>query len=126
MALPVKVALDTNMLLSISELKVDIFRQIRDALGKVDFIVPIQVIEELSSLSKNRKTHSKGAVIAMELIEKNNVKQVVVEAKNADEALIKLSDKAVIASNDRELTRVVTKKQGHVIFLRQKKFAEVI
>jgi len=126
MALPVRVALDTNMLLSISELKVDIFRQIRETFGKVDFIVPKQVIEELSRLAlKGKKSHA-SIRIAMELIEKNNVRLVVVKAGGADEALIKLSDKAVIASNDKALKMAVKEKHGRVIFLRQKKFAEVV
>ena len=60
------------------------------------------------------------------MIEKNNVRQVIVKAVGADEALIKLSDKAVIASNDKGLKLAVMEKHGRVIFLRQKKFAEIV
>ena len=56
------------------------------------------------------------------MIEKNNVRQVFVDAVGADEALLKLSDNAIIASNDMELKKAVKEKHGQVIFLRQKKF----
>ena len=59
MALPIKVALDTNMLLSVNELKIDIFQQIREGLGKVDFIVPKQVVAELLKLSTESKKSKK-------------------------------------------------------------------
>lgn len=125
MALPTKVALDTNILLAINELKIDVFGNIRENLGKVEFIIPTQVEEELAKLEKKNARGRKSVLIARESIKKNNVKHVRVNAKNADLALAKLSTRAIIASNDRELKKTVIKKNGHIIFLRQKKFIEV-
>jgi len=125
MELTTKVAIDTNMLLAINELKVDVFTQIKQTLGKVEFVVPKQVFEELIKIEKKGKTAQKNVNIAKILMKKNNVKKVRVNAKNADSALLKLSKGALIASNDKELKKAVQKNSGHVIYLRQGKFIEI-
>jgi len=125
MALTTKVAVDTNMLLAINEQNVDVFAQIKQTLGNVEFVVPNQVFEELINIEKKGKTAQKNVNIAKILMKKNKVKKVRVNAKNADSALLELSRDALIASNDKELKKAVKKNSGHVIYLRQGKFIEI-
>ena len=125
MVFKTKIVFDTNMLLAINEFKVDIFTQIREKFGNVEFGAPAQVFEELSQLSKSSKKAQIGAKIANQLIKKNKVKRLKINAKDADSALLKLSPKNIIASNDKELKKEIIRKNGRVIFLRQKKFVDI-
>ncbi len=125
MASTTRVALDTNMLLSINEQMVDIFPQIKQTLGLVSFVVPKQVLKELSEIEKKSAKAKKNVFVAKELMKKNAVKTVTINARNADEALLKLSPQMIVASNDKELKRAVIKNNGKVIFLRKNKFIEM-
>lgn len=124
MALTNKVGLDTNMLTAIFEFKIDVFEQIRNILGNVAFVVPNQVMDELDSLSKrnNRLKHS--CRIATEAMEKNRVRKIEVKARDADSALLKLSERMPIATNDKVLRSKIKKKGGKVLILRQRKYIE--
>ena len=121
-----KVALDTSMLLSIGELKLDVFEEISKKLGKTQFIVIEPVQKELLKLSKQGKKLGLNAGIADRLIRLNHAKILKAREKNADKALQKLSQKGVIiATNDRELRKNIQAKSGRIIFIKQKKFIEV-
>ena len=119
-----KVVVDTSMLLSIEENKVDFFEQARHLLGKTEFYVTEQVLEELEKLgAKNSKRAS--VAVAKKLLEHNNVKVWKVEARNADEAIEMLANKAIIATNDAKLRKNALKRGGRVMFLRKKQFIEM-
>ena len=82
-----KVALDTSMLLAMFESTVDIFDEIKGQLGKVDYSVPQQVVNELKMLEgKNQKMRVVVGVV-LQLLEKKEVKIVETEGKDGDEAL---------------------------------------
>ena len=117
-----RIALDTNILLAIEEFKVDVFTQLRGLFGKVDVIVPEQVIEELLRFRESNKKIGKSARVALEIISKKNVKKVEVKGKNADDALVALSGKAIIASLDKGLLKKLKEKNVMTLSLRQKKF----
>lgn len=121
-----KVALDTSMLLSIGELKIDVFEEISKKLGKTQFFVIEPVQKELLKLSKQGKKLCLNAEIADRLLKLNHAKILKVEEKNADRALEKLSQKGVIiATNDRELRKKIQAKSGRIILIKQKKFIEI-
>ncbi|MEK7540502.1 MAG: PIN domain-containing protein [Patescibacteria group bacterium] len=119
-----KVALDTNVLLSIEKFKVDVFTQLREQFGKVEFIVPKSVVEELEKLGSSNKTMKKSANVALELLRKNRAKTVEKTGKSADEDLLELSQNAWIATSDKKLLKKVLQRQGRVLILRQKKFMQ--
>ncbi len=121
----VKVALDTNILLAIEKFKVDVFEQLKAEFGKVEFLVPEQVFNELYGLSNGKSALSKSAKVALDILSKKNVKGLSVEAKGADEALISLSNQAFIASNDKKLLEKIVEKDGKILFLRQRKFVKM-
>jgi len=118
-----KVALDTNILFSISQYRVDIFEEIKRLLGKTAFFVSEAVDAELDKL---KDKHKKEVSIARLLMEKNLVKKVKTKAKKADNSLIELAEKGyIIATADKELKRKVKGKKGRLIYLRQKKYLEI-
>ena len=123
---PKSVAFDTNMLLNIKRFKIDVFEQSRKMLGKVEFMVPIQVMNELEGLEKEGGQLKQEVSIARQLIEKNKVEIVEVEAQNTDEALKKLCKQAIIATNDKELKDSIKELNGSILQLRQRKFLEII
>lgn len=119
-----KVALDTNVLLSIEKFKVDVFGQLKAHFGKVEFIVPKSVLEELEKLGEKNKSLKKSANVAFEALKKNKAKMTAKTGKNADEDLLELSQAAWVASSDKKLLKKVLDRQGRILILRQKKFMQ--
>ncbi len=120
------VAFDTNMLLNIARFKVDVFSEAKTLLGNnVEFVVPKQVFNEVSLLCNSRGKVGVEARLAKKLLLMRKVSVVEVDAESADDALKKLSKKAIIATNDKELKDSVRKMNGRVLFLRQRKFLEL-
>jgi rRNA-processing protein FCF1 len=117
-----KVVLDTNMLLAIGELKIDVFSGIEEEIGKTEFFVPEEVIQELKKLKEENKTKKKNAVIAEKLIEKKCIILNKGENKNADEKMMELAGKGfIIATNDKELRKKIKNNGFKTAFVRQKK-----
>lgn len=119
-----RIALDTNVLLSIERFRVDVFGQLREQFGKVEFIVPKSVVEELEKLGSSNKSLKRSANVALESLKKNSAKTVEKTGKSADEDLVELSQNAWIASSDKKLLKKVLQRQGRVLILRQKKFMQ--
>ena len=75
------------------------------------------------------KSKSKAAIaakIALELIEKKNVKIINTDEKKVDNTIIKLADKnTVVATNDRVLRKKIKDKNVKVLYLRSKKHLEM-
>ncbi len=59
-----KIVLDTNMLMAIGELKIDVFEGIEKEIGKTKFFVPEEVLKELEKLKEKNKTKKKNINIA--------------------------------------------------------------
>ena len=119
-----KVVVDTSMLMSIEENRVDFFEQARHMLGKPEFYVTEQVLEELERLGKKNSKKASVAV-AKKLLQNNNVKVWKVKAMNADDALEILSKKAIIATNDAKLRKRAIQNGARVMFLRKRQFIEI-
>ncbi len=103
-----KVVLDTNVLLMISE-GIDVFSAIEDAvLCKCEFIVPKHVVKELQRLSESESVRiRKAAALALRMINEKGVRIVEVDAVDADEAVLvaALRERAAVATNDKDLRR---------------------
>lgn len=117
-----KVALDTNMLLAIEQLGVDVFFQIEEKFGKdTETCMPKQVLEELEKFEKGKLGTETG--IALEEIKTHKAKVVEIDAETADKALEKMAkDGYIIASNDKALRKRIKGFGGTVIYLRQSRF----
>src|SRR3989338_2181497 len=125
MELTNKVALDTNMLIAIKKLKIDVFEEIKESIGKAEFLIPVQVIKEMQKLSEKNKNLEKASNIALQLIKKNKAKEIQSKEKDADKALIELAKKGIIiATNDKELKKKVLKVKGKILNIRKRKKIE--
>ncbi len=117
-----RIALDSSILLAINETKVDLFERIKEKLGKVAFVVPKAVIEELKKLKKKNKKLGRSVKIAERLIKINKCK-ILRGKREADEALKDLGRKGfIVATADKELKKSIKKNNGKVLFIRQKKY----
>ncbi len=121
-----KIAIDTNMLLSIVQFKTDIFSMLNEMFGKSEIFIPKQVLHEMDLIEKKNLTQKKEVGIAKQLLEKNNVKVIEIEAQNADSALLELAKRGfLIATNDKELRKNIKTVGGQIIYLKRKKFLEI-
>ncbi len=124
-ALVNKVALDTSILLDAIEFKIDVFTEIKNKIGAVEFIVPEQVMEELDKIGKRNEKKRRQEMMIKEIMGTQNVKIMDVSAKNADSALEKLSQTAIIATNDKELKQRIKSLNNKIIFLRKQKYIDL-
>ncbi|MFH1257239.1 MAG: PIN domain-containing protein [Candidatus Diapherotrites archaeon] len=120
------VALDANMLLAVEQFRVDLKEGLKNIFGgKIEVVVPTQVMEELERLGGKEKKLQRAASVAEKVLKQLNAVEKKVDARNADEALLLLSEKGyIVATNDWELKKKIMKKGGKVLHLRQKKRLE--
>jgi len=121
-----KVILDTNFLIYCAKNKFDYIDEINNFLNeKYDLVVPLQVINELKKLKDDRfkkvSGKDKAAIdLALQLIEKNNLKKVNPSGENTDQAIINLSrkdNKNIVATLDREMRTIL----GRVLLINRRK-----
>ena len=119
------VLLDTSILFSIFEKKLPLLDDVTLELGKVEFVIPESVINELKKLSE----HSKGskrrmAKVILEYIRNEGFQIVKSEDINdADRDLVLLARKmnAVVATVDRDLIKLLKRESIDVITWRYKR-----
>ncbi len=121
-----KIAFDTNMLLTIGQLKVDVFSEVEKKFGKeIMLAIPKQVLEELEGFKTGNEKMKKDTEIALEEIKRHKVEKMQIEAGNADNALEEMAKQGFyVASNDAVLRKRIKGFGGKVIYLRQSRFLE--
>ena len=118
-----KIILDTNFLIYCAKEKLDYNEELSNLLNEnYELVVPEQVIEELERLKiKTKKGKDKTACdLALQLLQKNNIKKVSPIGKNVDQAIINLSkenNKNIVCTLDREMRKIL----GRVILLNKNK-----
>ncbi|MBS3093043.1 hypothetical protein J4456_00500 [Candidatus Pacearchaeota archaeon] len=136
-----KVILDTNFLVYCAKEKIDYMDEIEQLFNeKIDVLVPIQVINELHSITRKKKLRiplerrsarfkkttgkdKEAAALAIQMVEKyvfdGKIEKVNTEGKNVDDALLQLAqrEKHIVCTLDRELRG----KLGRVILINQYK-----
>ena len=122
-----RIAFDTNMLLAIGQLKVDVFSMVEKKFGKkTELAIPKQVLQELERLKTENERMKKDTGIALEEIERHKIEKKQVEAGNADNALEEMAKQGFfVASNDAVLRKRIKGFGGKVIYLRQSRFLEI-
>jgi len=116
------VLLDTNILLSIFELKLDVLSLIDLDFGKNRYFTLQQVIDEL------RHNSSKEAVMALQLAKKLVPIREFESNKSVDDALIDycVKNSCILATQDKELIQKAKTKHLKVLQIRQKKYLNLI
>ena len=121
--LTIKVLLDTSMLMMIAEQRIDIFSQIQELLqGKIDFITPKMVLEELARIAKEKGARGRHARLALELTEKCKLDMTdPAEGESTDEYLARLARemRGVVATGDTDLRRTLRNANIPVIYVRR-------
>ncbi len=124
-----KIILDTNFLLIPIQFKVDIFSEI-DRICSFNYKLCIfeQTIAELNNIIENQQgKDKKAAQFALKIIKSKKIELIKSEAKDVDCLIFKYPDKdAIIATLDLPLKRKLLDKRISVIFLRQKKYLQLI
>jgi len=118
-----KVLLDTSMLMMIAEKRMDVFRQIETALrGKVDFMTPKMVLEELSRISQEKSQRGRRARLALKLAEKSKLGLTnPIAGESTDDYLTRLAREigGIIATGDAELRERLRNANMPVIYVRK-------
>jgi rRNA-processing protein FCF1 len=124
---PVRIVIDSSMFFSITELKIDFFEESKKLFGNVSFYQTKAVQEELKRLAEKSVKARNMVRIAEKLKKLYNTKTLNTKSKNADESLIEAAVKGfIIATNDKQLRKKIKELNGKVLFVRQKKFLEIM
>ncbi len=119
-----KIVLDTNFLLTVYELRLDIFEEIfRVIPSKYEIYVLSGTIKELEKLINSPLLSKKQAAkIALELIKIKNINILKIsESQLVDDTLVDLNG-YIIATIDTELKRRLKQKGTRILTIRQKKY----
>jgi rRNA-processing protein FCF1 len=109
------------------QFNVDIFSEISRLIDvSYDIFVPDKVCVELQTLAKKGNLNErKAARVGLELAK--GMKILHLEGASPDDALVSIADEStVICTNDKLLRKRILKKGGKAIYLRQKRFLELV
>ena len=125
-----EIILDTNFLLIPYEFKVDIFAEIdRICDSKYELCIFCQTIDELKKIIKEQKgKNSIAARLALSLIKQKSLKILNnSESGYVDDSILKYCNRnTIVATQDKELKNKLKEKEIKIIFLRNKKYLEII
>jgi len=114
-----KIILDTNFLMAVSQFKINIFSQLR---GHQIYVVNT-VIRELERFSKGSSKRAKAAQLALTLVKTKHLKVLKSKEKSADRSLILYAKRGyIIATQDKVLQKKIKDKGGQIIYIRQRKY----
>jgi rRNA-processing protein FCF1 len=121
-----KVILDTNFLIDLVRFKIDL-EEIPVLLQEpVKLFVFSSTIQELKKIEKNKGKLGSLAKLALKLIKLKQI-QVLEEKESPDKAFLSIADKnTIIATNDSKLRKKLKKLGIKTIYLRAKKYLEVM
>lgn len=118
-----KIILDTNILMSIAQLKLDIFEEIdRILFENYQLCIIDKQKEELEKLINSPKLSiSRPAKFAMAVLKKKPIK-IIKTKKNLGVDDLILEQDAIIATVDKELKQRLKKEGKKIITIKQKKY----
>ncbi|HIH15066.1 MAG: hypothetical protein QT08_C0017G0011 [archaeon GW2011_AR17] len=119
-----KIILDTNFLLSVFELHIDIFAEIdRVCDFKYELYIIDRTLDEVENLIKTSLLSKKRtAKAALELIKAKKIPLLhTKDPRLVDDILVDL-DEYIIATVDKDLKRRLRKKNRRILTIRQKKY----
>lgn len=130
MGIPIRIILDSNFLMLPFQFGIDIFEAIKDLLDRnIEFIVLPQIVEEIERIADGMGDDSRGARLALKLIEGKCVILNLDDVKglSTDESIVRAAIKlgAVVATNDRRLRRRLRSKGIPTIFLRERSHLDI-
>ncbi|MFC1722800.1 PIN domain-containing protein [Nanoarchaeota archaeon] len=126
-----QIVLDANFLMIPYQFKVDIFAEIERVMDEEFEIVTLDVVvDELIGLEEKENGRDKRAAkLGRSLLEAKNIRVLKTEKNlNADNQIVNLakSPDIVVATQDRELKRILRENSAKIIVLRGKNHLELI
>ena len=124
-----KIILDTNFLMAVSQFKIDIFSEIdRIADFRYDICIVDKTIDELKHIIRTAKGKDKfAASIALQLIISRGIKQIKTGKGKTDDLIVENSDKdTLVATQDVLLRKRLKPKKAGFIGIRQKKVLYIV
>jgi uncharacterized protein len=115
-----KLILDTNFLMSVTQLNIDIFSEFEKTCNfKYELVIIDQTIDELEKIIAEGKGKDKyAAKIAIALIKAKGVKKIKGKADNVDDSIV--AEIGAVATNDKKLIERL--KGRKVVRIRAKKY----
>ena len=123
-----KIVLDTNILMAVLELKIDIFTEIQKALDyPYELFVLDRTLDELEKFIKGSLLSKKQAAqFAKKLIASQKIRILQTEdPRPVDDILLDLED-FIVATVDKELKQALIKKSVPVLTIRQRKYVVIV
>ncbi|MAG78469.1 hypothetical protein CL616_03835 [archaeon] len=119
-----KVILDTNFLMSIYQLKIDIFEEINNTLlENIEFYIIDKTKDELEKLINTSKlSDSQAAKFALKVLEKKPIKVIKTTKNKLVDDLILEQNGYIVATVDKELKQKLKKKKIQILTIKQKKY----
>ncbi len=114
-----KIILDTNFLMAVAQMKINIFSQLRGH----KLYTANTIVMELRRLSKGRSKDARAARLALELIKAKHLKVLKSKQRSADRSLILYAKRDyIIATQDKILQKKIKDEGGKIIYIRQRKY----
>ena len=119
-----KILLDTNFLIIPGKFKVDIFSELA-AFGKPELYTLDLIVRELEGISRGKGKDARNAHLGLHLIVQKQVTILKATGKAADSQLANLAMHGyAVATQDRDLQKVLKNQGSEVIHLRQGRYLE--
>lgn len=115
-----RVVLDTNFIIDMFRFKIDL-EEMYDLQPEISLCTTAQVMSEVRSIAGRSTRDAKFAKIALQFLEKH-ASVIEVDAKGADESLLKISEtETIVATNDSALRKKLRESGVKTIYLRARK-----
>ncbi len=119
-----RVVLDTNMLMNVAQKKIDVFGEIeRLLLGRVDFVILRQVVEELRKLSSTHSKAAREASLALDIIRDLKVtEEASRKGESTDGSILRVTEQigAILATGDTHLIERARNANIPLIYLKDR------
>jgi len=117
------VLLDTNALMAVGKLGVDLFDELDRVASRKEAVVPTGVVRELRGLAESGGAETRDASLALQLVE--DLPRVETSG-DVDDELVRLATEEgyEVVTNDGELIKRLKEKRVPVIYIRQKSYLQ--
>lgn len=116
-----RILIDTNFFIDLLRFKISLDEISTLVLEKCDLFTLDAIIDELNKISNKKNRDSQYARLALDMI-KNRQIEILKSEGEADKAILKLATrKTVVATNDRELRKMLKRRGAKTIYIKSRK-----
>ena len=112
-----------------AQFHIDLVDELEKLMPSCKFLVPSAVLKELSRIKNRSKGKNRIAASVALKIAKSPPFEILemaqMSGETVDDAILRLSVKRVLCTNDRELRMKARKKDMNVVYLRQRRYLDV-